>query len=228
MATPVLDVIREVKGPRPLLSGDAERALTVRQREVLDELHDVFADGFAHLTMGEIAAAAQCSLRTLYDLAPSKSDLVRLVVDRHLWGIGRRAMAAVEPDMSPLDAIRAHLHAAHVAVADTTEALATDASADSVTDAIQRSHAQYLIDVTRALLDEAVVRGEINAIDTSAVARVMANVGADFAGPDVISTLASPAKDAADSIVDLLVAGLVITTERTPENAPPRGTHHDD
>ncbi len=206
--TPVLDVVRDVKGPRPLLASDAERELTVRQRQVLDGLHEVFADGFAHLTMGEIAAAAQCSLRTLYDLAPSKNDLVRLVVDRELWGIGRRAMAAIEPGMAPLDAIRAYLRAAHMAVVDTTESFAADASSDPGTDAIQRSHAQYLVEVTRALLDEAVGRGDIDDIDTAAVARVMANVGADFASPLVLTTLHTPAKAAADSIIDLIIVGL--------------------
>jgi len=205
---PVLDVVRDVKGPRPVLSSSAERALTPRQREVLDTLYDVFEDGFAHLTMGEIAAAAQCSLRTLYELAPSRNELVGLVVDRRLWGIGRTAVTAIHPDMAPLDAIRAHLRAAHMAVANTTEALASDASADPGTAAIQRAHADYLIDVTRALLDEAVRRGDIGSIDTAAVARVMANVGADFASPAVISTLHTPAKDAADAIVDLLLAGL--------------------
>lgn len=206
--TRVLDVVREVKGPRPLLSGDAERALSPRQREVLDGLREVFANGFAHLTMGEIAADLQCSLRTLYDLAPSKNDLVRLVVDRQLWGIGRRAMAAIEPDMAPLDAIRAHLSAAHVAVADTTESFAADASSDAETNAIQRSHANYLIDVTRALLDHAVDRGDIADVDTAAVARVMANVGADFASPAVLTTLRTPPKAAADMIVDLMILGL--------------------
>lgn len=218
---PVLDVVRDVKGPRPLLSADAERALTERQREVLDGLLWVFADGFAHLTMGEIAAAARCSLRTLYDLAPSRDDLVRLVVDRKLWAIGRRATAAIESEMEPLEAIRSHLRAAHVAVVDTTEAFAADASADPGTAAIQRSHADYLIDVTRALLDEAVRRGDICDVDTAAVARVMANVGADLAGPTVITTLRTPAKDAADAVVDLLLAGLT-----APHVSEPPGAHN--
>ena len=91
----ILDVVRDVKGPRPVLSRETEDALTPRQREVLDQLHEVFLDGFAHLTMAEMAAAASCSLRTLYEVASGKDELVRIVVDRHLWGIGRTAMAAV-------------------------------------------------------------------------------------------------------------------------------------
>ena len=211
MRPALLDVVREVKGPRPVLSRETEDALTPRQREVLDQLHEVFLDGFAHLTMAEMAAAASCSLRTLYEVASGKDELVRIVVDRHLWGIGRTAMGAVDDDMAPLEAIRAHLRAAHVAVADTTEVFANDSDADPGTKAISVAHAQYLSDVTRALLDEAVARGDIADVDTAAVARVLANVGADFAGPSVLPTLQSDPKAAADTIVDLVLRGLSTT-----------------
>ena len=209
--TDVVDLVRSVKGPRPILSRDAEAALSARQREVLDALHELFAGGFAHLTMADMAAAVSCSLRTLYELAPGKDDLVRLVVDRRLWSIGRSATSALRTEMQPLDAIRAHLHAAHEAIAGMTEAFGADAAADPGTNEINTAHAQYLVDVTRALLDEALRRGQIGLVDTAAVARVMANVGADFAAPEVLGSLSSPPKVAADAIVDLVLTGLRTT-----------------
>ncbi len=208
----LVDLVRDVKGPQPVLSRTDEEALTERQRELLDQLDAIFADGFAHLTMAEIAATLSCSLRTLYGLAPSRDDLVLVVVDRGLWSVGRAAMGAIEPDMAPLDAIRAYLRAANIAVADTTEAFAADAAADPRTSELNTAHSQYLIDITRALLDAAVVAGDIGPIDTAAVARVMAGLGADFAGPDVLPTLATSPKDAADAVVDIVLAGL--TTSR--------------
>ena len=59
--------------------------------------------------------------------------------------------------------------------------------------------------------DEAVARGDIADVDTAAVARVLANVGADFAGPAVLPTLQSDPKAAADTIVDLVLRGLSTT-----------------
>ncbi len=208
MTDSLLAAVREVKGPRPLLSRDAEAALTDRQRKLLEQLHDAFADGFAHLTMGDMAKAASCSLRTLYELAPSKDDLVRLVVDHRLWRVGRAATAAIGDDMEPLDAIRSHLHAAHLAIADSTEAFAVDSANDPGTDEISRAHARYLTDVTRALLDRAVADGSIAAVDTAAVARVLANVGADFAGPAVLPTLDTSPRAAADELVEVVLRGL--------------------
>lgn len=213
MTGSLLDDVREVKGPRPVLSREAEAALTDRQRKLLAQLHDVFADGFAHLTMGDLARAASCSLRTLYELAPSRDDLVRLVVDHRLWRIGRAATAAIADDMEPLGAIRAHLSAAHLAIADMTEAFAADSAADPGTSEISRAHARYLADVTRALLDRAVAAGDIAPVDTAAVARVLANVGADFAAPAVLPTLQTEPRAAADTVVDVVLRGLGVAAD---------------
>ncbi len=61
-----------VRAPRPLLAPETERRLTARQRQLLDELGKlVAAEGLAELTMAEIAAEMNCSLRTLYGISPS-------------------------------------------------------------------------------------------------------------------------------------------------------------
>ncbi|MFP6563297.1 MAG: TetR family transcriptional regulator, partial [Myxococcota bacterium] len=94
-----------VRAPKPLLSPETERGLTARQLEVLDELEGIVAlGGLADLTMAEIAAELNCSLRTLYGIAPSKEALVLAVVDRRLRRIGRAAIATLEASMSPLEA----------------------------------------------------------------------------------------------------------------------------
>jgi AcrR family transcriptional regulator len=73
--------LRSVRRPRPLLGRQRERELTDRQREILDEMEDLVAGGFADLTMAELAARLNCSLRTLYALAPSRDELVLIVID---------------------------------------------------------------------------------------------------------------------------------------------------
>ncbi|MGZ0184950.1 MAG: TetR/AcrR family transcriptional regulator, partial [Acidimicrobiales bacterium] len=112
--------LRSVPAPRPVLDRDREARLTERQREVLDRLGTLFDDGFADLTMADIAANVGCSLRTLYDLAPSRDELVLTVIDRNLRRIGRGAISAIQPDLDPLVAIRSYLTAANLAVAATT------------------------------------------------------------------------------------------------------------
>jgi AcrR family transcriptional regulator len=191
-----------------VLARERERALTTRQRELLDQLGAVFDGGFADLTMAGLAARLNCSLRTLYELAPSRDELVLVVVDRNLWRIGRTAANAIDPDMGPLDALRAYLRAATEAVSGTTQAFARDLAAVPAAQRLNDDHSAYLIAVAQSLLDLAVERADIDPIDTAALARVMAGVGRDFSKPEVLATLRSSPKDAADAVVDILLAGL--------------------
>lgn len=208
MPDAVLQRVREVIGPEPVLSRERQSQLTQRQRELLDQLSNTFRQGFNHVTMADLANELGCSLRTLYALAPSRDELVLVVVDRNLWQIGRTATAAVTADMAPLAAIRAYLAAANVAVADTTEAFARDCESLPRTRELSEHHSNHLIAVTQRLLDLAVERGEIGQINTSAVARVIAGVGRDFARPEVLPTLGTRPKEAADEVTEIILAGL--------------------
>lgn len=217
--------LRAIPAPRPILSRDRLERLTDRQREILGELGALFRDGFAHLTMAELASRLGCSLRTLYGLAPSRDELVLAVVDLHLWRVGREAMAAVGPDTAPLDALRAYLGAATVAVSSTTEAYARDLDAMPAAQRRNDEHADYVVAVARTLLDLAVERGDIGDVDTAAVARVLARLGQDFIRPEVLSTLRSSPKVAADEVVEIVLRGLPAPSARTAtrsSTAPPR------
>jgi AcrR family transcriptional regulator len=211
MSTAVVDLparLRAVPRPKPVLDRRRERSLTTRQRELLDQLGGLFDDGFARLTMAEIAAELSCSLRTLYELAPSRDELLLIVIDRNLWRIGRTAVGALDPSMAPLDALRAYLDAATMAVVGTTPAFARDLAAVPAAQALNDAHSDYLVAVSRCLLDAAVERGDIEPVDTAAIARVMAGVGRDFTRPEVLTTLQSPPKEAADTVVDVILRGL--------------------
>ncbi len=208
MTTSLRDRLRNVSAPEPVLRRAREAELTGRQREILDELGRIFDKGFVDLTMAELAAQLNCSLRTLYGLAEGRNALVLMVVDRNLRKVGRVANRVVDDDMTALDAVRAYLSAATVAVQDITPEFADDMATIAEGVAMNAAHSEYLIDVTRALLDVAVEQGEIASVDTAAVARTIAGLGREFARPAVLPTLLSSPKDAADAMVDVVLRGL--------------------
>jgi AcrR family transcriptional regulator len=200
--------LQAVRRPRPVLGRQREQELTDRQRQILEQLVELVADGFAELTMADLAARLSCSLRTLYALAPSRDELVLVAIDGSLWRIGRVARDAIGEDLAPLDAIRAYLEAATVAVSGWTEGFARDLGAVPAALHLQDEHNEYLFEVTRTLLDLAVERGDIAQVDTAAVARVLAGLGRFFSRPAVIPTLRSSPKEAADEVVELIIRGL--------------------
>ena len=202
------DRLRAVPAPDPVLSREREAELTDRQREILDELGRIFDKGFVDVTMAELASRLNCSLRTLYGLADGRNELVLMVVDRNLRKIGRAARRAITDDMTAMEAVRSYLAAATVAVQDTTQEFADDMASIGEGLALNAAHSGYIIDVTRTLLDVAVEHGEIEPVDTAAVARMIAGLGSEFSQPDVMPTLASSPKDAADAMVDVVLAGL--------------------
>jgi AcrR family transcriptional regulator len=199
-----------VRAPKPLLSREAERQLSARQVEVLDELeHTLLREGLADLTMAEIAARVGCSLRTLYGIAPSKDELLLTVVDRRLYRIGRTAIGALDGSMPPLDGLRAYLQAANEAVQPEASAMSDDLARVAGAGRLFDAHEGYLMAVTQSLLDRAVAEGQIGPVDTASVAHVLAGLGREFARPEVAEITQASPKETADAISELIVQGLL-------------------
>jgi len=199
-----------VRAPKPLLALETERRLTARQRQVLDALEElVVLEGLADLTMAEIAAELNCSLRTLYEIAPKKDELVLAVVDRRLHRIGRAAIEALDESMSPLEALRAYLRAASEAVQPSANAFSRDFADVPGAKPLLDGHENYVMAVTQSLLDRALKEGEIRPVDTAALAHVLGGLGREFSRPEVASLVAESPKDTADTLADVILAGLV-------------------
>jgi AcrR family transcriptional regulator len=199
-----------VRAPRPLLPPEAEKRLTPRQRELLDALEAlVVGGGFADLTMARIAARVNCSLRTLYGIAPSKDELVLAIVDRRLRRIGRRALEAADAGHTPLEALRAYLGAANEAVQPTTVAFAREFSGVSGAKELLDAHEAYVVAVTRSLLERAIAEGQVARVDAAALAHVLGGLGREFAREGVVqSVVASTPKQTADAVTEIILRGL--------------------
>jgi AcrR family transcriptional regulator len=205
----LLERLRTVPRPKPVLEPSRQLELTARQRDILDQLSAIFDEGFVHLTMAGLAARLRCSLRTLYELAPSRDELVLVVVEQNVMRVGRTAVDALRAEMTPMAALRSYLSAATVAVATFTPAFARDLATVPAAQELSDEHSNYLVAVARCLLDFAVERGDIGDVDTAALARVIAGIGRDFARTEVIATLRTSPKEAADFMVNLILDALV-------------------
>lgn len=201
-----------IRAPKPLLSREAERQLSARQLELLDELEErLLRDGLADLTMADIAALAGCSLRTLYGIAPSKDELLLTLVDRRLRRIGRAAIGVLDASMPPLTALRAYLRAANEAVRPEAATLSADVAKLAGSGRLIDAHEDYLTAVTRSLLDRALEAGQIRSVDTAAVAHVLAGLGREFGRPELAELTAASPKETADAIAELILQGLLAT-----------------
>ena len=73
-----------------------------RHLEVMDELESMLDKGKSFSTMSDLAKQLKISLRTLYEIAPSKEELIVTTVDRVLKKHGKIAIDAMNAHSSPI------------------------------------------------------------------------------------------------------------------------------
>jgi AcrR family transcriptional regulator len=157
---------------------------STRQEEVLDVVEAVFLrDGIRGVRVGGLAAEASCSRSTLYELAPSKEELLLLVLDRMTRRIMRRGAEAIDGAADPVDRVRAML---------TSGALDFAALGPRFLEAVQehapsrRLFQRRIADGRRrleALIEDAVRSGSFRRVDAAVVAEAIIAVVIHFSDP---------------------------------------------
>jgi AcrR family transcriptional regulator len=212
-----------VRAPKPLLDPGVERRLTPRQLELIDALEDLVVRGrLADLTMAQIAARTNCSLRTLYQIAQSKDGLVVAIVDRRLHRIGRAAIAALDASLAPLDALRVYLSAVCEAIDPERNAFSREFVAMPGVQRMIDGHERYVVAVVRSLLERAVAEGAIAPCDTAAVAHLLGGLGREFARLEVADAAQASPKATVAELTEIVLRGLVARSTRARPRPTPR------
>ena len=86
-----------------LISKKSVQPLTKKHKEVIDKLELMLEKGIPNHTMSQLAAKLKVSLRTLYEIAPSKDHLIRMTVNRILMRLGKEALEIVADIKSPIE-----------------------------------------------------------------------------------------------------------------------------
>ncbi len=194
--------------PRPLLSQRAETELGPRHREVLDELETLFLrEGFSGLSVRELAAHVGCSRRTLYEVAPSKDELVLIVLDRFLHRVGRDALDAIDTTRSYADQITAYFLGG-LELQRLTHVFGEDLADDAAMRRLFDRHYGFVMAVTEQLVTDGVAAGEFRPVEPAVVAGVLAGTGMFFHQPDVQSDSGLDLQHAIDGALDLVVRSI--------------------
>lgn len=214
--TTIAKRLRSLQAPEPMLSNEQELLLTERQRKLLVELTDLFGgDGFADKSMADLSKQLRCSLSTLYAIAPTRDELILIVVDRHLRAAGDASAVLLTAQMSAIESLRVIHSTGTVSIQSWSPAFARDLRSLPSASRLARSYDQHMTAISAALLDAAVEANEIAAIDTAAVANMIGQIGQIFTEADVMVKLEGTPKDAADEMLDIILCGLCSPTRRS-------------
>ena len=202
-----MSVSAEPRDTQPLTS--AWHEFSPRQEEVLDVIEVVFLrKGIRAVRIGELAAEASCSRSTLYELAPSKEDLLLLVLDRMMRRIMQRGTLAIEGATDTVERVRALM---------TSGALDLGALGPRFMEAVrQHQPARLLFDrriaegraALESLIADAVAAGRFRPVNAALVAEAMIAVLLHFTDPGVARPGTLSASGGLAELIDVLLDGL--------------------
>jgi AcrR family transcriptional regulator len=192
--------------------------LTPRLRAILDQLDGIFfEEGFSQFTVGDIAARVRCSRRTLYELAPSKDELVLIVLDRRMRITGAMAASKVAETSDPAQKLE-------VFVSGTSELsrgsirFREDVASFPAAQRLFADHFRYATAIIALLIDDATEQGQFRPVRSEVVAEIVDAALARFQDPEMLRRLNIDFEDAVTEIMTLLRYGLA-----PPASTPPRG-----
>jgi AcrR family transcriptional regulator len=136
----------------------------------------LLAEGFAHLTLDEIAARLHCSKRTLYALAGSKEQLVRAAVVHFFRAATERVEAALSTADDPADRVGTYLRAVAEQLAPASERFFDDVAAFPPADEVYQRNTRIAAGRVRDLVAEGVAAGAFRDVHAAFVADVVTQV----------------------------------------------------
>ena len=182
--------------------------LTEKHINVIEDFEDLLEQGIANLTMSDIASKLKVSLRTLYEIAPSKEDLITTTMDRILTNIGREALSNMKDVKSPLERLRIYMRIGNEAAGPKLQKF--DGDLDKIKGAKEMIdfHQNYFISLIKSLLDEAQAAKEIREIDTQALAITLGGIARELSIPDNKKSLEDLTEKSANMVTDLILESL--------------------
>ena len=179
-----------------------------RHLEVMDELESMLDQGKSFSTMSDLAKKLKISLRTLYEIAPSKEELIVTTVDRVLKKHGKIAMDAMNTHSSPIRKLESFLTVANQAVGPRFERFTLSLSSLNSSKPMVDYHEQYITDLIKNLLDEARIKNEIKEIDTQATALLLGGLGRYFQSKKLLKDLQQTPEKTSNFLTKIIIDGI--------------------
>ena len=179
-----------------------------RHLEVMDELESMLDQGKSFTTMSDLAKKLKISLRTLYEIAPSKEELIVTTVDRVLKKHGKIAMDAMNAHSSPIKKLESFLTVANQAVGPRFERFTLSLSSLNSSKPMVDYHEQYITDLIKNLLDEARIKNEIKEIDTQATALLLGGLGRYFQSKKLSKDLHQTPEKTSNFLTKIIIDGI--------------------
>ena len=182
--------------------------LTDKHVQVMEDFEQLLESGIANQTMSDIASRLKVSLRTLYEIAPSKEDLIVSTMDRILTNIAIQAVSSIQNISSPLAKLRKYTEIGNEAVGPRTQKFETDLWKIKGAKEMIDYHQDAYINHIKKLLNEAQQKNEIEQLDTQAIALILGGIAREYSDPNNMEKIEYSPEASSNMLTDLIIKGL--------------------
>jgi AcrR family transcriptional regulator len=145
-----------------------------RREQLLGHLVEVLlTEGFAHLTLDDLAARLHCSKRTLYSLADSKEQIVTAAVVHFFRIATGRVEAAVAAPAGPPERLVTYLQTVAEVLAPASPRFFDDVAAFAPAAEVYERNTRAAAHRVQQLIREGVAAGEFREVDAAFAADVI-------------------------------------------------------
>lgn len=185
-------------------------ALSPRKVEILDGLEAiVLAEGFRKLRLADVAKRLGTSYTTLYQLAPTRDELVLLVVERWYHRNGVETWARVEAESDPVQRLMLWIEGAQRGVAGVSGRFWDDAVSHAAVARLIENYTRYYLSVLEMLIEEGIAANAFRPVNARIAATVFEAAGARLLDPEARRSDAAWGPSASVEFVDLILGGLL-------------------
>ena len=184
------------------------RIYTKRHHEIINALERLLEQGVPELTMSEIAKKLKISLRTLYEIAPSRDKLILMTMDNILKKLGKFAMDSVEDIDSPINKLEEYLFIVNQAVGPKFDRFLIDMEKINGSKTTADYHENFIKNYIKKLLEEAIEKKEIKSIDVKAFSILLGGIGREFFKEKNKNSINLTPEESANSITSIILNGI--------------------
>ena len=185
-----------------------EKIYTKKHQDTIQDLEKLLEKGVPDLTMSEIASKLKISLRTLYEIAPSKDQLILMTMDKILVKLGKHALDSVSEIQSPIEKLEQYLFIVNQAVGPKFNTFLKDIEKINGSQKMADYHENFISNYTQKLLNDAIKMNEIENIDTKAFSILLGGIGREFLKEKNRYLINTSPEESANSITSIILNGI--------------------
>lgn len=193
---------------------------TRSEEEFIEQLSELLlAEGISALGVGEMAARLSCSRRRLYELAPTKRELLHLVAQRY-FDAGRQAgEEAVASETDPEQRIVVFLHAGIAVATKLSNAFLSDLEATAEGQEIFTRYQMERAHFGQRIFEEGMRQGHYNAHNAAVAIEVVLGAAMRLRKVEFLERSGLNLQQAMEEAYALILNGLIARPREAKSDA---------